>query len=124
VHVDLLYDGISRRFPAEIETVAYRIIQESLTNVARYAGVHTATVRLFADETYLMLRVDDAGQGFDYSMVVEAQTTGGLSGMSERVRLIGGGLHDRVSAGARHADHRRVALDGLCTTTLRQLLLI
>jgi len=90
VHVDLLYDGISRRFPAEIETVAYRIIQESLTNVARYAGVHTATVRLFADETYLMLRVDDAGQGFDYSMVVEAQTTGGLSGMSERVRLIGG----------------------------------
>ncbi len=90
VQIDLRHDHVSCRFPAEVETVAYRIIQESLTNVARHAGVHTAMVRLLANTTHLMLRVDDAGQGFDSAMAIAAQTTGGLSGMHERVQLIGG----------------------------------
>ena len=90
VQVDLRHEHINHRFPTEVETAAYRIIQESLTNVARYAGVRTATVRLLASATHLMLRVDDAGQGFDPAKVMAAQTTGGLSGMNERVQLIGG----------------------------------
>jgi signal transduction histidine kinase len=92
VQIDLRHKHINRRFPTEIETVAYRIIQEALTNVARHAGVHTATVRLLASATHLMLRVDDAGHGFDPSSALAAQTTGGLSGMNERVQLIGGVL--------------------------------
>ena len=90
VQIDLCHEHVSCRFPAEVETVAYRVIQEALTNVARYAGVHTATVRLLANDTHLLLRVDDAGRGFDLSAVTAAQTTGGLSGMHERVQLIGG----------------------------------
>jgi signal transduction histidine kinase len=90
VQVDLRHEQINHRFPTEVETAAYRIIQESLTNVARYAGVRTATVRLLASATHLMLRVDDAGQGFEPAKVMAAQTTGGLSGMNERVQLIGG----------------------------------
>ena len=92
VQIDLCHEGVSCRFPPEIETVAYRIIQESLTNVARYAGIHEATVRLLANATHLMLCVDDSGRGFDVSASVAAQTTGGLSGMYERVQLIGGTL--------------------------------
>ncbi len=92
VQIDLRHEGVSCRFPSEVETVAYRIIQESLTNVARYAGVHMATVRLLANATHLMLCVDDAGKGFDVSASIAAQTTGGLSGMYERVQLIGGTL--------------------------------
>jgi len=92
VQIELCHEGVSCRFPPEIETVAYRIIQESLTNVARYAGIHEATVRLLATETHLMLCVDDSGRGFDVSASVGAQTTSGLSGMYERVQLIGGTL--------------------------------
>ena len=92
VHVELRHQGLARRFPAEIETVAYRLIQESLTNVARHAGVTNATVRLLADEANLMLRVDDAGRGFDQAAVLAKRATGGLSGMYERVQLIGGML--------------------------------
>jgi signal transduction histidine kinase len=90
VQIELCHEGVSCRFSSEIETVAYRIIQESLTNVARYAGIHEATVRLLANTTHLMLCVDDSGRGFDVSSSVAAQTTGGLSGMYERVQLIGG----------------------------------
>lgn len=92
VHVELRHQGVSRRFPSELETVAYRTVQEALTNVARHAGVQTAVVRLLADDRRLMLRVDDAGCGFDHAAVFAARTTGGLSGMEEWVRLIGGVL--------------------------------
>jgi len=92
VQVELRHEGVNGRFPAEVEIVAYRIIQEALTNVARYAGVTVSHVRLRADSTHLMLRVDDAGRGFDAEAVLAARATGGLSGMYERVHLIGGVL--------------------------------
>ena len=92
VQVVLRHEGVNGRFPAEVEIVAYRIIQEALTNIARYAGVVVSRVRLRADSTHLMLRVDDAGRGFDAEAVLAARTTGGLSGMYERVQLIGGVL--------------------------------
>ncbi len=99
VQVDLRHQGLNRRFSAEVETVAYRIIQEALTNIARHAGVLTATVRLRADGTHLMLRVADAGRGFDAEATLAARATGGLSGMEERVQLIGGVLTIEAAPG-------------------------
>ncbi|WP_129629729.1 sensor histidine kinase [Candidatus Oscillochloris fontis] len=93
VQVELRHQGVSRRFSSEVETVAYRTIQEALTNVARHANTHHATVRLLADDQRLMLRIDDAGCGFDSEVAIKTlrnQTTGGLSGMQERMQLIGG----------------------------------
>ena len=91
VQIVLRHEGVSNcRFPTEVETVAYRLIQEALTNVARHSGVMIATVRLLADTTRLMLRVDDTGRGFELGAALAAQTTSGLSGMYERVQLIGG----------------------------------
>lgn len=92
VHVELRHQGVNRRFSAEVETVAYRTIQEALTNVARHAKTQTATVRLLADDQRLMLRIDDAGCGFDSEAALAKQSTGGLSGMQERMQLIGGVL--------------------------------
>ncbi|MEI7646227.1 MAG: response regulator [Chloroflexales bacterium] len=92
VQVALRHEGVNGRFPAEVEIVVYRIIQEALTNIARYAGVAVSSVRLRADSTHLMLRVDDAGRGFDVEAVLAARTTGGLGGMYERVQLICGVL--------------------------------
>ncbi|NTV63985.1 MAG: PAS domain-containing protein [Oscillochloris sp.] len=92
VQVELRHHGVSHRFSPEVETVAYRTIQEALTNVARHAQSQEVTVRLLADESRLMLRIDDAGCGFDSEVARATQTTGGLSGMQERVQMIGGVL--------------------------------
>lgn len=90
VHVELHPPDVEQRFLPEVETVAYRLIQEALTNIARYAGVDTATVCLHADEHALLINVDDAGAGFDVATALAAQQTGGLRGMHERVQLLNG----------------------------------
>ena len=66
-HVDVSFhhaDVAGRRFGAAIETGAYRIVQEALTNVARHAAVNMATVRLWTDRHMLNILVADEGQGF------------------------------------------------------------
>lgn len=90
VRVRLEHGGLDRRFPAEIETAAFRIVQEALTNVARHAGVTAATVRAWADAATLHVQIEDRGRGFDTGVV--ASSSSGLSGMRERARFLGGGL--------------------------------
>jgi signal transduction histidine kinase len=81
-----------RRFAPEIETAAYRLVQEALTNVARYAGVKEATVHVWASPDLLHLQIEDLGRGFDPQQVRAAGTTSGLAGMRERATLLGGRL--------------------------------
>jgi PAS domain S-box-containing protein len=81
-----------KRFTPEIETAAYRVIQESLTNVARYADVDEVTVRLWADLDTLGLQVQDTGTGFDVDAALDKPISSGLPGMQERVSLLDGHL--------------------------------
>ena len=53
--------GEARSLPAAVELAAYRIVQESLTNVARHAGPATATVRLIHGSDGLDIEVCDDG---------------------------------------------------------------
>jgi signal transduction histidine kinase len=89
-----------QRFAPEIETVAYRVVQEALTNVARHAGVSEATVRLWITQDTLGLQVKDRGTGFDPEAQLANVRAGGLSGMRERVALLGGQLTIESSPGA------------------------
>jgi PAS domain S-box-containing protein len=82
----------NRRFSAEVETAAYRIVQEALTNVARHAGVVEVTVRLWTHEAILSIQVEDAGLGFDGEAALASSDTSGLAGMRERAVLLGGQL--------------------------------
>jgi anti-sigma regulatory factor (Ser/Thr protein kinase) len=75
----------------EVETSAYRIIQEALTNVARHADVRAVTVRLWTDADTLGVVVADQGCGFD-PQTVDPRRSGGLTGMHERAALLGGSL--------------------------------
>ncbi|MFC5406361.1 sensor histidine kinase [Cohnella soli] len=50
-----------------IETTIYRVIQEALTNVGKYAGVSEATVTLHDTGTNLEASVEDRGAGFNHS---------------------------------------------------------
>ena len=90
--VDFKHKGLDGRFATELETAAYRIIQEALTNVARHAGVADAVVRVWLDGNVLNLRVEDRGSGFDPEAALKAARTRGLAGMQERAMLLGGGM--------------------------------
>jgi len=91
VLVDFKHDGISgRRFLPDIETAAYRVVQEALTNVARHAGLTEAIVRIWADQDVLTVTVTDQGIGFDPQAILSTTGSSGIAGMRERVLLLGG----------------------------------
>ncbi len=92
-----------QRFAPEVETAAYRIVQESLTNVARHAGVSHVRARARVARHALIIEIEDRGAGFDYEAQLSAGGTGGLAGMRERARLLGGRLtvESRTGRGSR-----------------------
>jgi signal transduction histidine kinase len=91
VRVNYKHMGVEdRRFPQEVETAAYRIAQEALTNVARHAQVNEVTVRLWAVQEMLGLEIEDHGVGFDAASVLATHSSSGISGMRERAFLLGG----------------------------------
>ena len=89
-----------RRFPAEIELTLFRVVQESLTNVARHAKVNTVNVNINATDKVIYLIVQDAGAGFDQESDWAGKSNG-IIGMLERVNLVGGHfeIHSRINEG-------------------------
>jgi PAS domain S-box-containing protein len=93
VRVNFKHSGLEkRRFGADVETAAYRIVQEALTNIARHAQVSEALVRLSTHQQTLVIEIEDRGKGFDMESVLSASETSGLAGMRERAVLLGGKL--------------------------------
>ena len=91
ITTSLSFDG---RRPTEVETALYRIIQEALTNAVKHAGASRVTIAVEETEGMLRVTVADDGTGFD----PEAPRGGfGLTGMRERVALVGGELDVRSS---------------------------
>ena len=88
--------------PARIEAGFYRIAQEALTNARQHAQAGNITILLIAEEATLQLIVQDDGIGFDPETVMQQrqQRHFGLTGMSERVRLLGGTLSIQSTPGA------------------------
>ncbi len=77
------------RLAAEVETTVYRLLQETLTNVAKHAQARCVRVAVEQTDEELRIEVRDDGTGF----AINAQTAGfGLAGMRERVSLAGGTL--------------------------------
>lgn len=89
--IDFKHRGIGhRRFAAEVETAAFRIVQEALTNVARHARAKEVRIWLWASKERLTITIEDKGVGFDAEAMLSASTSTGLSGMRERAALLGG----------------------------------
>lgn len=83
----------------EVDLAAYRIVQESLTNVLKHAGAHArAWVRLRCDDRLLGIEVIDDGGGLAPGAVPADGQGNGIIGMQERVAVLDGTLH----AGPRH----------------------
>jgi PAS domain S-box-containing protein len=100
VKVDFKQSGLEdKRFPSKVETAAYRVVQEALTNVARYAKVKQASVRVMAHDGALSLQVEDKGIGFDPEAALAMASSSGLVGMRERILAVGGQLSMESSPG-------------------------
>jgi signal transduction histidine kinase len=92
LEVDAEVVGGPRDLPPAIGLAAYRIVQESLTNVLKHAGPRARTrVQVRWDDDALRLAVEDDGRGAA-SMVQPGPGGQGLLGMSERARLHGGSV--------------------------------
>lgn len=90
VKICFTQDELDSRCSDVIEMTAYRIVQESLTNVARHAGAKKATVLIRSDSEKLYLHIEDEGCGFDPQ---ESDiTSSGISGMQDRALVAGGDL--------------------------------
>jgi two-component system NarL family sensor kinase len=88
--------------PARIEAGLYRVAQEAITNARKHAGAQHIEMTLTADEAYVRLVVQDDGCGFDPDMVTQTSGSGhfGLTGMAERVKLLGGNMCIESTPGA------------------------
>ncbi|MET8153146.1 sensor histidine kinase [Actinoplanes sp. NPDC049668] len=80
--------GRLESLPAAVDLAAYRIVQESLTNVLRHAGTASASVSVARTDEDVTVSISDTGRGGP-----AAVTPGhGLAGMRERVAALGGSL--------------------------------
>jgi PAS domain S-box-containing protein len=83
------------RLPRELELVAFRVVQESLTNIHRHSASKTAHIRLSIDAEIFRLEVQDQGTGIPPEKLSKILSQGagvGLRGMLERVRQFRGDM--------------------------------
>ena len=87
--------GEERRFSPEAELVLFRVVQEALRNVAKYAQATKAEVKVEFEEQRIRVTIGDDGVGFQLpESLGDLLHSGklGLAGMQERVQLLGGSL--------------------------------
>ncbi|GLZ29700.1 two-component sensor histidine kinase [Lentzea sp. NBRC 105346] len=85
----LTIEGHRDDLPAAVDRTAYRIVQESLTNIARHAAAASASIRIDYRPDALVIRVDDDGKA---TTDTSPGPGVGLLGMRERVTALGGHL--------------------------------
>ena len=93
--LSLSIEDMTGRVPAPIEVACFRVVQEALTNIAKYARAKTIDLTLRRHDEEVTLILQDDGVGFDVPSARQRAQGGesiGLLGMEERVRLAGGKL--------------------------------
>jgi len=86
------------RLPTEVETTLYRVVQESLTNIAKHASARNVSVSIARRESSVAAVIEDDGAGFDQRAVREDGV--GLLGMRERLSFVDGRLEIESRPGA------------------------
>src|ERR1700719_516238 len=78
------------RLPKEAEIMTYRLFSECFNNIAKHSSATTVNIHLSSTDYAVELRVEDNGVGFRVEEALERRNSFGLSGMMERVALLGG----------------------------------
>jgi signal transduction histidine kinase len=105
--VDLDVRGAWADVPAPTRLAVFRVVQESLRNIARHARADHVSVRLHRQDDRVVVDVVDDGCGFSRDAVAFRPGLG-LSSMAERMRLLGGELHVVSTPGAGTTIHAEV----------------
>ncbi len=92
IQVSFSHNRISERLLPDMETTVYRIVQEALTNIARYSQAPEAIVQLVQRKEVLRIAIIDHGIGFDPRIDINETKKVGLTGMRERANILGGNL--------------------------------
>jgi signal transduction histidine kinase len=107
VRVELSVAGDLELLPTVLDLCAYRIVQESLTNVIKHAGPARVSVSVHCDAQAVTIDVEDDGTGHSG----QSGRGHGLVGMRERVALFGGELTAGPRPGQGFAVHARLPRD-------------
>jgi two-component system sensor histidine kinase UhpB len=93
IHVETTLPEIPPRVDRELATALFRILQESLTNVARHAAARRVQVRLWVENEQVFLEVRDDGRGVQTDPATLPQRRAlGVLGMRERAGALGGDI--------------------------------
>jgi signal transduction histidine kinase len=76
--------------PQQIEIIAYRLVQECFNNIGKHSSATSVNISLVSADGKLKLTVEDNGVGFNVTEALAKRESFGLSGMRERVALLGG----------------------------------
>ena len=91
LRVNVVDDGFAKPLSQEARAVIYRAVRELLINVAKHAGTDAASVDVRREAQRIVVRVSDAGAGFDPALVSAVPLRGlGLASVRERLSFIGG----------------------------------
>ena len=91
IRADVLHERMDERLAPEIETAAYRIVQEALTNVAKHARATVCRVYLQRLPNTVLITIEDNGAGFDTASEPPGERAGlGLVGIRERASQLRG----------------------------------
>lgn len=96
IQVTMDLDDIKGLFSKEAQLNIYRIFQESLNNITKYAQASQVSVSIKLQDGSVVFQVEDNGRGFDHQKVINEDITGrglGLTSMGERARMLGGSLN-------------------------------
>jgi signal transduction histidine kinase len=104
--------GLDGRVPPEVETTAFRVIQEAVANT-RHSGATSVDIRMEATDSTLTGAVTDDGKGFDVDAAMQAAGSWGLRGMRERVSVTGGNLSIESEPGRGTRVEFQIPLEGV-----------
>ena len=97
-HVDFDAVGGHHPLPLAVEAGLYRVAQEALNNVREHAQAAHVRIDLMIAPPTIELRIEDNGRGFDQRSIERNRY--GITGMNERVKLLGGELRVESAPGA------------------------
>jgi signal transduction histidine kinase len=76
--------------PQQTEVITYRLVQECFNNIGKHSAASLVNISLASSDGYLKLNVEDNGVGFNVEEAFQKRESFGISGMRERVALLGG----------------------------------
>ncbi|WP_430809530.1 MULTISPECIES: sensor histidine kinase [unclassified Carboxylicivirga] len=98
IHVNAYFDELPAGISPDLSRQVFRIVQEALQNILKYAEASLVELQLVVHEAELILTIDDDGKGFD-AAAINAVASHGIHNMQSRAKALGGSFELSTSPG-------------------------